>query len=65
MKTKKVLNGWVVKLLILLNFLNFTLACAEWQDLKLQILYSIFSFGFMFISIKLIKNSKLIRECDL
>ena len=47
MKTKKVLNGWVVKLLILLNFLNFTLACAEWQDLKLQILYSIFSFCFI------------------
>lgn len=64
MKTKRVIRSWVVYLLIYLNGLNVSLMCAEWQDLKLQILYSIFSFGFMFISIKLIKNSKLIRECD-
>lgn len=65
MKTKRVIRSWVVYLLIYFNGLNVSLMCGEWQNLKLQILYSIFSFGFMFISIKLIKNSKLIKECDL
>lgn len=65
MKTKRVIRKWVVYLLMYINGLNVSLMCAEWQSLKLQILYSIFSFGFMFISIKLIKNSKLIKECEL
>ena len=64
MRTKRVIRSWVAYLLIYLNGLNVSLMCGEWQNLKLQILYSIFGFSFMFISIKLIKNSKLIRECD-
>lgn len=65
MKTKRVIRSWVAYLLIYLNGLNVSLMCSEWQSLKLQILYSIFGFSFMFISIKLIKNSKLTKECEL
>ena len=64
MKTKRVMRSWVVYTLIAINTLNVFLVFGEWVNFKLWGLFTLYTMVLLTISIKLIKNSKLIRECD-
>lgn len=64
MKTKRVIRSWVVYTLITINTLNVFLVSGEWVNFKLWGLFTLYTMILLTISIKLIKNSKLIRECD-
>lgn len=62
MKTKRVLKGLVVKLLILLNFLNFTLVCGEWTSNIMWIGFIAYTMLTMFISYKILKIGSVYNE---
>ena len=64
MKTKRVMRSWVVYTLIAINTLNVFLVFGEWINFKIWGLFTLYTMILLTISIKLIKNSKLIRECD-
>ena len=64
MKTKRVMRSWVVYTLIAINTLNVFLVFGEWVNFKIWGLFTLYTVILLTISIKLIKNSKLIRECD-
>ena len=62
MKTKRVLKSWVVKLLILLNFLNFTLVCGEWNNNIMWVGFIAYTMLTMFISYKILKIGSVYNE---
>lgn len=64
MKTKRVIRSWVVYILIAINTLNVFLVFGEWINFKFWSLFTLYTMILLTISIKLIKNSKLIRECE-
>ena len=64
MKTKRVIRSWIVYTLIAINTLNVFLVFGEWVNFKLWGLFTLYTMILLTISIKLIKNSKLIREVD-
>ena len=64
MKTKRVMRSWVVYTLIAINTLNVFLVFGEWVNFKIWGLFTLYTMILLTISIKLIKNSKLIKECD-
>lgn len=64
MRTKRVIRSWVVYTLITINTLNVFLVFGEWINFKIWGLFTLYTVILLTISIKLIKNSKLIRECD-
>lgn len=61
MKTKRVIRSWVVYTLIAINTLNVFLVFGEWVNFKLWGLFTLYTMILLTISIKLIKNSKLIK----
>ena len=64
MRTKRVIRSWVVYTLIAINTLNVFLAFGEWVNFKIWGLFTLYTMSLLVISIRLIKNSKLIKECD-
>lgn len=62
MKNKRILKGWVVKLLILLNFLNFTLVCGEWTNTIMWIGFIVYTMLVLFISYKILKIGSVYDE---
>lgn len=62
MKNKRILKGWVVKLLIILNFLNFTLACGEWTNTIIWFGFIAYTMLTMFISYKILKIGSVYDE---
>ena len=64
MKTKRVMRSWVVYALIDINTLNVFLVFGEWVNFKIWGLFTLYTMILLVISTKLIKNSKLIGECD-
>lgn len=64
MKTKRVMRSWVVYTLITINALNVFLVFGEWVNFKLWSLFTLYTMILLTISIKLIKNSKLIKGLE-
>lgn len=60
MKTKRVLKKWVVNLIIIINFMNFVLACGEWANNVSWLGFIVYTLIVMFISYKILKIGSVI-----
>ena len=64
MKKKRVLKKWVAYILILLDTVLSMLLCGEWASIKLQVIASVCSLGFIILTLNPISDSKLFLESE-